>query len=77
LEELKAVLSNHPGDEPVFLNVGQTTLRLPAEFNVNSDRGLLGELVALLGPGAVIREPEAAHGPLGRPSEHRLVAVSG
>jgi len=77
LEHLKAVLVNHPGDEPVFLNVGQTTLRLPSEFNVNSDRGLVGELLALLGPGAVIREPEAAQGPSGRPSDQKLVSVSG
>jgi hypothetical protein len=61
----------------VFLNVGQTTLRLPAEFNVNSDRGLLGELVALLGPSAVIREPEPSQVPSGRSADHRLVAVSG
>jgi DNA polymerase III subunit alpha len=77
LESLKAVLSNHPGGEPVFLNLGQTTLRLPSEFNVDSRGGLRGELVALLGPGAVIREPEAAHGPAGHQPGQRLVGVSG
>ena len=77
LEHLKAVLANHPGDEPVFLNVGQTTLRLPSEFNVNSDRGLVGELLALLGPGAVIREPDPSKGLPGRTPEHKLVSVSG
>jgi hypothetical protein len=59
------------------LNVGQTTLRLPSEFNVNSDRGLVGELLALLGPGAVIREPDPSKGPPGRTPEHKLVSVSG
>jgi hypothetical protein len=34
--------------------VGQTVLRLPSEFNVNSRRGLLGELRVLLGPGAIV-----------------------
>ena len=29
LERLKAVLSEHPGDEPVYLNVGQKTLGSP------------------------------------------------
>jgi len=53
LERLKAVLSEHPGDEPVHVQVGQTTLRLPAEFNVDSRRGLLGELRVLLGPNAL------------------------
>jgi DNA polymerase III subunit alpha len=54
LERLKGLLAEHPGDEPVHVQVGQTTLRLPAEFNVNSRRGLLGELRVLLGPHAVV-----------------------
>ena len=51
---LKALLAEHPGDEPVFLHVGQTVLRLPPEFNVDSRRGLLGELRVLLGPSAIV-----------------------
>ncbi|HTZ07431.1 MAG TPA: DNA polymerase III subunit alpha [Acidimicrobiales bacterium] len=51
---LKALLSEHPGDEPVYLHVGQTVLRLPPEFNVDSRRGLLGELRVLLGPSAIV-----------------------
>jgi DNA polymerase III subunit alpha len=51
---LKQLLSEHPGDEPVFLHVGQTVLRLPAEFNVDSRRGLLGELRMLLGPSVIV-----------------------
>jgi DNA polymerase-3 subunit alpha len=54
LERLKGVLAEHPGDEPVHVQVGQTTLRLPDEFNVDSRRGLLGELRVLLGPHAVV-----------------------
>jgi hypothetical protein len=54
LERLKQVLAEHPGDEPVHVQVGQTTLRLPAEFNVDSRRGLLGELRVLLGPHAIV-----------------------
>jgi DNA polymerase-3 subunit alpha len=51
---LKVLLAEHPGDEPVFLHVGQRVLRLPAEFNVDSRRGLLGELRMLLGPSAIV-----------------------
>ena len=51
---LKDLLAEHPGDEPVFLHVGQSVLRLPPEFNVDSRRGLLGELRVLLGPGAIV-----------------------
>ncbi len=54
LERLKGVLVEHPGDEPVHVQVGQTTLQLPAEFNVDSRRGLVGELRVLLGPHAVL-----------------------
>ncbi len=56
---LKELLVEHPGDEPVFLHVGQQTLRLPPELNVDSRRGLLGELRVLLGPQA-IHQPEPA-----------------
>ncbi|MHB8440353.1 MAG: DNA polymerase III subunit alpha, partial [Acidimicrobiales bacterium] len=54
LERLKQLLSEHPGDEPVQVQVGQTTLRLPPEFNVDSRRGLVGELRVLLGPHAIV-----------------------
>jgi DNA polymerase-3 subunit alpha len=54
LERLKGVLAEHPGEEPVHVHVGQTTLRLPDEFNVDSRRGLVGELRVLLGPQAVL-----------------------
>ena len=54
LERLKQVLAEHPGDEPVHVQVGQTTLRLPPQFNVDSRRGLLGELRVLLGPQSIV-----------------------
>jgi hypothetical protein len=33
--------------------VGEKVLRLPADFNVDSRRGLVGELRVLLGPDAI------------------------
>jgi len=33
--------------------VGETVLRLPTEFRVDSRRGLVGELRVLLGPNAI------------------------
>jgi hypothetical protein len=53
VEGLKRLLSEHPGDSPVFLHVGEKVLRLPSEFNVDSRRGLVGELRVLLGPNAI------------------------
>ncbi|HXX90207.1 MAG TPA: OB-fold nucleic acid binding domain-containing protein, partial [Acidimicrobiales bacterium] len=54
VERLKEVLREHPGDQPVHLHVGETTLRLPGEFNVDSRRGLVGELRVLLGANAIV-----------------------
>jgi DNA polymerase-3 subunit alpha len=54
VDRLKQLLAEHPGDEPVYLHVGQTVLRLPGQFNVDSRRGLLGELRVLLGPSAIV-----------------------
>jgi DNA polymerase III subunit alpha len=54
VDRLKQLFVEHPGVEPVFLHVGQTTLRLPSGFNVDSHRGLVGELRALLGPDAIV-----------------------
>jgi len=54
VERLKALLAEHPGPEPVFLQVGRTTVRLPPEFNVDSRRGLVGSLRELLGPQAIV-----------------------
>ncbi len=53
VEDLKRLLTEHPGDSPVFLHIGEKVLRLPSEFNVDSSRGLVGELRVLLGPRAI------------------------
>ena len=53
VERLKSLLAEHPGDSPVFLHAGDKVLRLPPEFNVDSRRGLIGELRVLLGPNAI------------------------
>jgi DNA polymerase-3 subunit alpha len=49
VSELKELLVRHPGDSPVFVTVGETLLRLPDEFNVDSRKGLCAELRVLLG----------------------------
>jgi DNA polymerase-3 subunit alpha len=54
VDRLKQLFVEHPGSEPVLLCVGQTTLRLPPAFNVDSRRGLIGELRALLGPNSIV-----------------------
>jgi len=54
VDRLKQLFTEHQGPQPVFLEVGQTTLRLPPAFNVDSRRGLVGELRALLGPHAIV-----------------------
>ena len=53
VDDLKRLLSDHPGHSPVLLHVGDKVLRLPSEFNVDSSRGLTGELRVLLGPHAI------------------------
>jgi DNA polymerase-3 subunit alpha len=53
VDGLKRLLTEHPGDSPVFLHVGDKVIRLPSEFNVDSRRGLVGELRVLLGPNAI------------------------
>ena len=52
--DLKALLSEHPGDTAVFLHLGKQTVRLPDNFRVNPASGLAGELRVLLGPEAVL-----------------------
>jgi len=53
VDDLKRLLSEHPGHSPVLLHVGEKVLRLPSEFNVDASRGLMGELRVLLGPRAI------------------------
>ncbi|MGH8995162.1 MAG: OB-fold nucleic acid binding domain-containing protein, partial [Acidimicrobiales bacterium] len=54
VDRLRGVLREHPGQCPVLLHVGAKVLRLPAEFNVDSRNGLVGELKTLLGPNAIV-----------------------
>ncbi len=54
VNQLKRLLTEHPGGSPVMLHVGEKVLKLPAEFNVDSHRGLVGELRVLLGPKAIL-----------------------
>ena len=54
ISELKTLLSNHPGDTAVFLNLDKQVVRLPDSFRVEAGNGLAGELRVLLGPDAVL-----------------------
>ena len=54
VERLKTVLREHPGGEPVVVHLGDTSIRLPAEFNVDSRRGLVGQLRVLFGQAAIV-----------------------
>jgi DNA polymerase-3 subunit alpha len=54
VEQLKALLVNHPGTSPVYLHVGTKILRLAEQFNVDPSRGLIAELRVLLGPNGLI-----------------------
>ena len=53
VNDLKRLLTEHPGDSPVFLHVGEKVIRLPSEFRVDARKGLVGELRVLLGPNAI------------------------
>ncbi|MHB8669861.1 MAG: DNA polymerase III subunit alpha [Acidimicrobiales bacterium] len=50
LDGLKRVLREYPGDTPVVLRVGDSRVRLPAEFAVDTRNGLCAELRVLPGP---------------------------
>jgi DNA polymerase III subunit alpha len=55
VEQLKTVLSEHPGESPVFLHLGERqVLRLPDPWRVDASNGLLGQISTVLGPGAVV-----------------------
>jgi len=57
VERLKEILTAHPGSSAVLLHVGEKVLRLPAEFNVATRNGLMGELKMLLGVNALVATP--------------------
>ncbi len=55
IDELKALLSAHPGDSEVFLHLGdRQILRLPDDYSVDPASGLVAELRVLLGADAVV-----------------------
>ncbi len=58
IEELKGVLSSHPGSSPVLLHLGSprktTVLRLGGSFSVELRNGLFAELRTVLGAQAIV-----------------------
>jgi DNA polymerase III subunit alpha len=54
LDQFKSLLQQHPGDSPVFLQVGGKLLRLDAEYTVNSRNGLCAELRELFGADCLV-----------------------
>ena len=55
IDRLKHLLVEFPGDSEVFLHLGaQQVVRLPDQFTVDVEAGLVGELRVLLGPAAVL-----------------------
>ena len=54
LAKLKAVLRDHPGDQPVLVHLDSTILRLPDEFRVDAGNGLVAELRELLGTNGLV-----------------------
>ena len=55
LDQLKRLLSEHPGDSEVYLHLeDRQIIRLPDTLTVDSSNGLVAELRVLLGPDAVI-----------------------
>jgi DNA polymerase-3 subunit alpha len=50
---LKTILQLHPGPSPVLIELGEQTVRLSPEFNVDETNGLRGELLAAFGPECV------------------------
>lgn len=55
VDQLKALLHEHPGDSEVFIRLGPNqTVRLPPDYCVDPSTVLLAELRVLLGPDAVM-----------------------
>jgi DNA polymerase-3 subunit alpha len=57
IQSLKHTLTDHPGRSTVYLHFGQKVLRLPADFNVDIDSGVIGELRILLGESVLVSAP--------------------
>jgi len=54
IAKLKSLLVAHPGPSPVFVRLGEQTVRLSDEFNVDETNGLRGELLATFGPSVLV-----------------------
>ena len=54
LAQLKEVLREHPGSQPVLVHLDSTILRLPDEFRVDAGNGLVAELRELLGANGLV-----------------------
>ncbi|MCB9404349.1 MAG: DNA polymerase III subunit alpha [Microthrixaceae bacterium] len=55
VDELKAILTRFPGESMVFIHLGEDkVLRLPDQFCVDTNGGLIGELRVLLGQTAIL-----------------------
>ena len=54
LTRLKALLREHPGNQPVLVHLDSTILRLPDEFRVDAGNGLVAELRELLGANGLV-----------------------
>jgi DNA polymerase-3 subunit alpha len=52
---LRRLLADHPGESPVFLQLGERrVVRLPERWNVDPSNGLVGQLREALGPTAIL-----------------------
>ncbi len=55
VDDLKAILTRFPGESMVFIHLGEDkVLRLPDQFCVDTNGGLIGELRVLLGQAAIL-----------------------
>jgi DNA polymerase-3 subunit alpha len=54
VDRLRALISEHPGEAPVFLHVGQQVVRLADRDRVDATHGFMGEVRVLFGAGCVL-----------------------
>ena len=54
IAELKSLLQRFPGESQVFLHLGEQVLRLPEDYCVDGESGVISELRVLFGPTAIL-----------------------
>ncbi|HUP69096.1 MAG TPA: DNA polymerase III subunit alpha [Acidimicrobiales bacterium] len=54
LDQIKRLFLDHPGTQPVLLQLGEKTIRLPEQFRVDASNGLCAELRVLLGAACLV-----------------------